>query len=373
MFKILAKAKALESQGKSVIHFEIGEPDFESPSHVVEAAKLALDAGDTHYVQSMGIPDLRAAVQQVFQRDMGFTPETEQVLVTPGANGIIYYVIQSVVNPGEEVVVQDPGFPTYYSVMSFLQAKPVHIGLKEENGLRMNPDDVRRAITEKTRLVIMNSPQNPTGAVMRASEIDEIYEICREHDVYLLTDEIYGKMTYDEEHHSPAPLDQCKERVIHLNGVSKAYAMTGWRLGYAVGPTDVIDKMGLTLQTIESCVPPFIQRGAIAALLGDQGVIGTMMVQFRKRRDLIVKGLNDLPGVHCLTPGGAFYAFPNVAGTGMNGEEFADYMLEEAGVATCPGSFFGPSGTDFVRFSYATSLPEIEEAIGRMREALGKR
>ncbi len=373
MFKILAKANELERQGKSILHFEIGEPDFDTPPHIVQRAKDALSGGDTHYVNSMGVPELRETICDTTERDYGFRPGMDQVLVCPGANPIISFVMRAVVNPGEEVIVQDPGFPTYYSAMSLIGIKPVRIPLKEEDEFRMDPDEIRKRITPKTRLVMMNSPQNPTGAVMTRAEVEEVSEIAEEHDVYLLTDEIYGKMTYDEEHHSPTLSDECRDRVIMLNGFSKAYAMTGWRLGYAIGPVDVIDKMGLILQTIVSCVPPFVQRGGIAALEGDQGVIGEMMVEFRKRRDLIVNGLNSLPGVSCVTPQGAFYAFPNISGTGMTSEGFGDFMLEKAGVATCPGIYFGEHGEGFSRLSYATSLSEIEEAIERMREALEKR
>lgn len=370
MFKILAKANELERQGRSILHFEIGEPDFDTPRHITESGMKALSDGDTSYVNSMGIPELREAIQDTTERDYGFRPDLNQVLVCPGANPIISYLMRAVVNPGEEVIVQDPGFPTYYSAMSFIGIKPVRIPLSEDNHFRMDPDEIRKRITPNTRLIIMNSPQNPTGAVMTKQEVEEVAAIAHEHDVYLMTDEIYGKMTYDEKHHSPAWIDKCKERIIMLNGWSKAYSMTGWRLGYAIGPADVIEKMGLILQTTVSCVPPFIQRAGLTALTGDQTVIDSMMAEFRKRRDLIVSGLNSLPGVSCIIPEGAFYAFPNIKETGMSSVEFSDFMLNEAGVASCPGVYFGESGEGFVRFSYATSLPEIEDAISRMRKAL---
>ncbi len=373
MFKILARANELEALGRDILHFEIGEPDFSTPKFIVESAKTALDNGDTRYVNSMGIPDLRNAICDRTQKDYGFRPDMEQVAVFTGANPIISFVIQAVMNPGDEVIVQDPGFPTYYSAMGFIGVKPVKVPLSEKNKFRMDPDDIRSRITDKTRLILMNSPQNPTGAVMTKDEVEEVANIAREHDVYLLTDEIYGKMTYDEEHHSPTLSDHCKERVIMLNGWSKAYSMTGWRLGYAIGPPVVIEKMGLISQTLVSCVPPFIQRAGIAALTGDQSVITTMMGEFRKRRDLIVGGLNSLPGVTCIKPEGAFYAFPNISGTGLTCVEFSDLMLEEAGVAACPGMYFGDCGKGFVRFSYASSLLQIEQAIEKMGEVLRKR
>lgn len=373
MFKILARANALAAQGKSILHFEIGEPDFDTPPHIKEAAKKALDHGETSYVNSMGIPELRDAIQYATERDYGFKPGLDQILVANGANPLIYYIMRAVVNPGEEVMVQDPGFSTYYSAMSLIGVEPNLIPLKEENEFRMDPEDVRKSITPKTRMIIMNSPQNPTGAVMTKEEVEEMADIAEEHDVYLLTDEIYAKMTYDEEHHTPVLRDRCQERIIMLNGFSKAYAMTGWRLGYAIGPMDVIDKANLIQQTIVSCVAPFVQKGGAAAIRGDQGVVGDMMADFTRRRDLVVEGLNSLPGVSCVTPQGAFYAFPNVTGTGMTSEEFCEIMLEKAGVALCPGSFFGDHGEGFVRLSYATSLQEIQEAMERMRAVLENR
>ncbi|HEQ79019.1 MAG TPA: pyridoxal phosphate-dependent aminotransferase [Euryarchaeota archaeon] len=373
MFKILARANELAGQGRSILHFEIGEPDFETPLHIAKAGVEAIKTGDTHYVPSMGILELRDSVCKYIEREYGFRPKREQVLICPGANPIISYAMQAVVNPGEQVIVQDPGFPSYYSAMTFNNIVPNRVPVWEENHFRMDPVDIKERMNSQTRLIMMNSPQNPTGAVMTKEEVESVYDIAQEEDVFLLSDEIYGKMTYDVPHHSPIHRDKCNERTILLNGFSKAYSMTGWRLGYAVGPADIIEKMGLILSTEVSCVPPFVQRAGIAALEGDQGVIAEMMKHFRQRRDLIVEGLNSLPGVSCIVPGGAFYAFPNVKNTGMTDVEFTNFMLEEAGVATCPGSYFGGNGAGFVRFSYASSLEAISEAINRMRTALESR
>lgn len=369
MFRLLVKVNELEAAGRQILHFEIGEPDFSSPSSVVAAAKIALDEGKTHYVNSMGISELRDAVCDATEGELGYKPARSQVLITP-ANAVIYFVIRCVVNTGEEVIVPDPGFPTYYAAIKFTGVKPIRIPLKEENGFRMSPGDIRKCITNKTRLIIINSPQNPTGAVMTKEEIEEVASIAEEADVYLLSDETYGKMTYDVLHYSPSVKDQCRERTILLNSFSKAYAMTGWRLGYAIGPEEVIEKMGLLLQTILSCLPPFIQYGGIAALTDGWRFTSLMMQQLRRRRDLIVSGLNSLPGISCLTPQAAFYAFPNITNTGLTSDQFANMMLEKAGVALLPGTNFGKYGEGYVRLSYATSEKVIEEAIEKMREVL---
>ena len=370
MFKILAHANELEARGRKILHFEIGEPDFATPDFITAAGIKALDDGETKYVNSLGILDLRQAIQAYIDVNYGYHPDIGQILVCPGANPVIYFVLKTVANPGDEIIVQDPGFPTYYSAIKYAGLKAVTVPLQEENEFRMNPQEIRNKITKKTRLIIVNSPQNPTGAVMKQNEIKEIFNIAREYDLYLLSDEIYGKMTYDQSHHSATIYDQCKEHTIMLNGFSKSYAMTGWRLGYALGPVPVIEKMGLILQTILSCVPPFVQRAGIAALTGDQEIVSKMMEEFRRRRDLMLSGLNNLPGVKCIKPEGAFYLFPNIKGTGMTSEEFGRFMLTHAGVAVCPGNFFGPGGEGFARFSYASPLIEIEEALEKMSAAL---
>jgi aspartate/methionine/tyrosine aminotransferase len=277
------------------------------------------------------------------------------------------------VEPGAEVIVPDPGFPTYYSVLKFTGAVPVRVPLLEKDGFRADPEAIRKRITRRTRLIILNSPHNPTGSVLTPSVIDEIAKIAEDHDIYILSDEIYARMLYDCPFRSPSARDSCRERTIIANGFSKSYAMTGWRLGVAIGPEDLIEKMGLLLQTTTSCVSPFIQEAGIAALSGDQEPIKAMVEEFKRRRNCLVEGLNELPGVRCIKPDGAFYAFANITGTGMTSEEFAGYMLEEAGVALLPGTNFGEYGEGYIRLCYATSRDNIVKGLEAMKAALMKR
>ena len=375
MFKVLDKVQKLERSGREILHFELGEPDFDTPPNIVEVACQALKSGETHYTSSMGLYAFRETVQQATEMSRGFKPEIDQILVTPGANAIIYLAVSCLVNPGEEVIVPDPGFPTYYSAIKYCGAIPITVPLLERNQFRMNPDDLSKRITPKTRLVILNSPSNPTGAVMTPEEIDEVARIAEEHDIYLLSDEIYARMIFDEGNHfhSPARLDQCKERTIIINGFSKAFAMTGWRLGVVIGPKEVIEKMGLVVQTIVSCVPPFIQLAGIEAIKGDQTLIMKMMAEYKKRRDTLVAGLNNIPGIKCVKPEGALYVFPNISGTGMSGDEFADFALEKAGVALLPGSNFGEYGEGFVRLCYVNNLENIERGLEKLDHAIKRR
>lgn len=375
MFKVLDKVQRLERSGREILHFELGEPNFDTPPNIIEAACNALKAGETHYASSMGLYSFREIVQKTTERSRGFKPEIDQILVTPGANAIIYLAVSCLVNPGEEVIVPDPGFPTYYSAIKYCGAVPVSVPLYESNRFRMNPEDLRKRITSKTRLIILNSPSNPTGAVMTPEEIDEVARIAEEQDIYLLSDEIYARMVFDggNHFHTPARLDQCKERTIIINGFSKAFAMTGWRLGVAIGPKEVIEKMGLVVQTIVSCVPPFIQLAGIEAIKGDQTLIEKMMAEYQKRRDILVAGLNNIPGIKCIKPEGALYVFPNIAGTGMTSEEFADFALEKAGVALLPGNNFGEHGQGFVRLCYVNTLENIELAIKKLAQAIKER
>ena len=373
MFQILSTAKLLEEQGKKILHFELGDPDFCTPENIVKSAIKAIKNGDTHYAPSSGLMELKKAAADVTLRSRGFRPEPEQLLVCSGANVMIYYAAACVVNPGEEVIVPDPGFVSYFSILKFLGIKIVRIPLQEDNEFRLNPDDVKKAITANTRMIIMNSPSNPTGAVMTEDDIRKLYEIAEEYDIYLLSDEIYARMIYEDagiKHHSPSRFDHCKERTILVNGFSKSYAMTGWRLGVATGPAEVISKMGLLLETTTSCVSPFIQRAGIEALEGNQEQIVKMVQEFRNRRDVIVEGLNSLPSVTCLKPKGAFYAFPNIKKTGLTSEKFAELMLTKAGVALVPGNYFGDQGEGYVRLCYANSIENINKAIENMRVVL---
>lgn len=376
MFQILAKAKELEAAGQTILHFEIGDPDFKTPDHIVEAACQALHQGDTHYTTSSGLLEFKQASAEVTARSRGFSPAPEQILVTAGGNVQIYYAVACLVNPGEEVIIPDPGFVSYQSIIKFVGAKPVKVPLREENEFRLNPADVARAVTDKTRMIIINSPHNPTGSVMTEEEIRQIYEIAEKNDVYLLSDEVYTRMIYQDANvkfSSPSKYDHCRKRTLVVHAFSKSYAMTGWRLGAVTGPADVIAKMALLLETTSSCVSPFIQRAGIEALKGSQEPINQMVLELRRRRDVMVAGLNTLPGVKCLKPQGAFYVFPNIRGTGMSSQKFADVMLDQAGVAVCPGHYFGENGEGYVRLCYANSVEHIEAGLQKMRTVLNER
>ena len=304
MFKILSRIKELERRGEHIIHFEIGDPDFPTPMNIKKAAIDAINNDFTHYSDSMGDYDFRKVVAENNLKTRGFQPDIDQVLVVPGANILIYYAVRCLVNPGDEVIVQDPCFPTYLSVFQFCGVKPVFVPLREENGFRMDPDDVERCITDKTRLIIVNTPHNPTGAVMRKEELERIAEIALERHIYLYMDEIYARMNYGETpFYSPSIMDGCKKYILVANGFSKAFAMTGWRLGVGIGPEKIMEKMGLLLQTTSSCVTSFIQKAGIAAIKGSQEEVGRMMAEYKERRDLLVKGLNEIDGIDCLVPG----------------------------------------------------------------------
>ncbi len=368
MFKLLVKVKEMEERGARIFHFEIGDSDFRAHQHIVEATKKALDNDKTHYVSSIGISELREAICDSTEETLGFRPDLDQVVVMP-ANGIIDFVMRCVAEPGDEVLYPDPGFSTYLAVTNYTGIKKVGIPVREENRFHMEPEEIRRRITDKTRLLIINSPQNPTGAVMSKKDVEEIALIAQENDIYILSDEIYSKVIYGKTHYSPSFLDRCLDRTIILNGFAKNYSMPGWRLGYAIGPKEVIKKMGILFQTIYSCTPPFIQYGGIAALRGDQRAIGERIQKYKALRDLIVKGLNEIPGVSCMVPEGACYVFPNIKGTGMDSVQFADFVLEKAGVALLPGTCFGEYGEGHVRLCYTRHPEVIKEACEKMKKA----
>jgi len=373
MFKVLDKAEQLERDGKKIIHFELGEPKFNTPRNIVDAAVKSLQNGDTHYVNSYGKYQLRTLIQETTLKSRGFRPDINQILITPGANAVIFLAISCLVNRGEEVIIPDPGFPTYISAANFLGAKIVTVPLYEHNSFKLNPDDLRSKITSKTRLIIINSPSNPTGSLIDPDELIEIAKIAEEKDIYLLSDEIYARMVFEESEKffSIGLQDACKKRIIIANGFSKAFAMTGWRLGAAIGPAVIIEKMMLVLQTISSCVPPFIQEGGIEAIQGDKADLKEMMDFYKKNRDYLVDNLNLIKGITCLKPDGAIYAFPNITGTGMSSESFANYLLDNCGIAVIPGNHFGVSGEGYVRLSYTISFELIVEAIEKMKTALG--
>jgi len=369
-FEVLAKAQELERKGKNILHFEIGEPDMETPQNIAEAGIKAIREKKTHYVSSIGLLELRKAVQDEVEKSRGYRPDLEQIVITPGLKPGIFFSMLSIVNPGDEVIYQDPGYPTYGSVTSFIGSKSVLVPLLEENEFRMNPDDIKDRITDKTKLILVNSPQNPTGSVMTKSELEDLAILAEENDIFFVSDEIYSKMTYETEHYSATTRDEAKKRSVLLDGFSKYYAMTGWRLGYMVVPPKMAKRLQDFLVSAVSCTAAFTQWAGLEALTGDQNFITEMMARFKEKRDRIVSGLNTIPGFKCLNPKGAFYAFPNIKKTGMTSQQCADYLLNEAGVASLPGTAFGPYGEGYLRFSYATSLDTIDSAIERIRKSL---
>jgi aspartate/methionine/tyrosine aminotransferase len=374
MFQILEKAKALERAGHEVIHFELGDPDFKTPENIVQACLDSIKKGETHYVGALGILELRNAAREAMKKGARkFYPDLDQVMVTPGANLQIFYVLACVANPGDEIIIPDPSFPTYNSIIKFLGLKAIKVRLKEENSFRLDPKEVEKVITPRTRLIIINSPSNPTGSIMKEEEVREVYNLCKKHDLYLLSDEIYSRMYYDVEGIRPFSatiLDECKERTILVNGFSKSYSMTGWRLGVLIAPKLLVEKMSILLEATSSCVAPFIQKAGVEALNGSQEEVKNMMAEYKSRRDLIVKELNNLPGVSCIMPPGAFYVFPNIKKTGMSSKEFCDFMLDNAKVAISPGTIFGQNGEGYVRLSYVTSKENIIKGIARMKYCL---
>ena len=373
MFKLLDKVKKLEHEGRDIIHFEIGDPDFETPENIVDAGIDAIKNGFTHYTSSFGLKEFRQKICETTERSRGFKPNLNQVLVTPGANIAIFYAISCIVDPGEEVIVPDPGFPTYYSIIKMCNVVPVRVPLLESNKFRMNPKDIENSITEKTRMIVINSPQNPTGSVMTKEEIKMTYDIAKKYDLFVYSDEIYARMIYkDSVFSSPSIFDKCLERTIISNGFSKAFAMTGWRLGAVIGPPNVIEKMRLLLETTSSCVPPFIQKAGIEAIEGEQTSQKNMYVEYEKRRDLIVNGINSIPELTCVAPGGAFYVFVNIKKTGMTSETFCEYVLEDSGVAMLPGTSFGQFGEGFIRICYAVGQNEIKDALERIKKSISK-
>ena len=369
MFSILQEAQSLERTGKNILHFELGDPDFDTPKNITESACNALMEGNTHYAPSMGIFEFREAIAETTLSSRGFKPELDQVLVTPGGNPIIFLTIACTTNPGDEVIVPDPGFPSYFSSIDICGAKAVSVPLKEENSFQLKPEDVFQAVTPKTKLIILNSPSNPTGSCMSKEDMNEIAKFANEKNIYLLSDEIYARLVFGEQgFYSPSILDNCEENIIILNGFSKAFAMTGWRLGVAVGPKHLINKMNLMLNSIVSCVPPFIQIAGIEAICGDQKELNKMKMEYIKRMEFFVEGLNSINGISCIKPKGAMYAFPNIKETGLSSNDFAKKCLNEAGVALLPGNCFGLYGEGYARVCFVNSRSVIKDAIERLND-----
>ena len=371
-FEVLARARALEAQGKEIIHLEIGEPDFDTPSNIIEAAGTALMEGMTHYCPSAGIPELRQAIAEYTAETRGVNVTPEQVVVTPGAKPIMFFAILALVEEGDEVLYPNPGFPIYESMINFVGAKPVPLVLEEKRGFCFDVAELREKVTPRTRLIIINTPQNPTGGVLARDDLEEIANVAREHDLVVLSDEVYERILYEGEHVSFLSMPDVQDRTILLNGFSKTYAMTGWRLGYGVMPEELAVHITRLMTNSNSCTATFTQWAGVEALEGPQDTSYKMVEEFRRRRDVIVPGLNAIEGMRCAMPRGAFYAFPNVEGTGMTDKDFANYLMEEAGVAVLSGSSFGKYGGGFIRVSYANSIENLEKALANIADAVAK-
>jgi aspartate/methionine/tyrosine aminotransferase len=367
-FDVLLRARALEAQGRNVIHLELGEPDFPTPAHIIEAAKRALDEGWTHYGPTPGLPELREAIAATVSRTRGFSVGPRNVSVVPGGKPIMFFTLMALLEPGDEVIYPNPGFPIYESMIRYLGAKPVPLPLEEKRGFSFDLDLFRDCLTPKTKIVILNSPQNPTGGMIPPEDVARIAEMLRDRDLMVLSDEIYSQTVYtDEPPVSISRFPGMLEKTIILDGFSKTYAMTGWRIGYGVMPTWLVDAVTKLMVNSNSCTASFTQRAGIAALTGPQDSVAAMVAEFRRRRDAICKELNEIPGFRCAVPLGAFYAFANVTGTGMASKELADFLLQEAGVAGVDGGCFGEYGNGYIRFSYATALENILEAMTRIK------
>jgi aspartate/methionine/tyrosine aminotransferase len=366
-FEVLVKAKALEQQGRHVVHLEIGQPDFPTPSHVIEAGKRALDEGWTGYGPTAGFPDVRESIAAYVSRTRNIQVAADNVCVVPGGKPIMFFSMLAVLEPGDEVIYPNPGFPIYESVIAFIGATPVPMPLVESRGFSFDLDLFEKSLSPRTKMVVLNSPANPTGGIIRADDLRRIAALLEDRDVLVLSDEIYSRIVYDG---APASITQfggMLDKTIVLDGFSKTYSMTGWRLGYGVMPVWLADAVNLLMVNSNSCTASFTQRAGMAALEGPQDCVDAMVGEFRRRRGAIVKGLNGIPGFRCTVPAGAFYAFPNVTGTGLRSKELADLLLYDAGVACLSGTAFGSYGEGYLRFSYANSLENIEEALSRIR------
>lgn len=368
-FEVLVRARALEAKGMEVVHLEIGEPDFDTPSNIVDAGADALRAGWTHYGPSAGQLDLREAIAAYINR-RGTNYGPDNVIVTPGGKPVMFFVMLALLQAGDEAIFPDPGFPIYKSMIDFSGAKAIPLPIREENEFRLDVEELASLITPKTRLLIINSPANPTGGVLEKRDIEEIARLAVKHDLIVMSDEIYAEILYEGEHHSIAALPGMSERTIILDGFSKTYAMTGWRLGYGVMPADFAPVINRLMVNSVSCTSSAVQRAGLEALTGRQGDVKAMIEAFRGRRSLIVNGLNAIEGITCKMPKGAFYAFPNITGSGLSSKEFADKLLDEFGVAAIAGTSFGAQGEGYLRLSYANSDENLQKALSRVEACM---
>ncbi len=368
-FEVMARARALEARGRDMIHLEIGEPDFDTPQNIRQAAEKALREGKTHYGPSAGLPEARAAFAEYVQKTRGAEVSTDQVVITPGAKPIIFFSMLALLDAGDEVIYPNPGFPIYESMIDYIGAKRVPLMLSEKNGFSFDADYLASLVTTRTKLLILNSPHNPTGGVLTRDAVARLSELAVEHDFYVLSDEIYARIQYEGEPVSPYVYPGMRERTIILDGHSKTYAMTGWRLGYGVMPQEMAQKVAKLQTNSNSCTCSFTQIAGVEALRGPQDRVDAMVKEFRARRDVIVEGLNKVKGFRCHRPAGAFYVFPNITGTGKSSKEMENYLMDEAGVAVLAGTAFGSNGEGFIRLSYANSQANIKKALERIAAA----
>ena len=372
-FEVLARAKALEKQGKSIVHLEIGEPDFDTPKNIKDAAAKALTAGYTHYTPSAGMLELRQAVAEYISKTRKLDVKPEEVVITPGGKPVMFFGILALVNQGDEVLYPNPGFPVYESVIKFVGAKPIPIPLKEENEFSLDPEYVKKKITKKTKMIILNSPENPTGGVIPREQLKVIADCLEDRDdVFVLSDEIYSRIIYEDKPESISQFPGMKEKTIILDGFSKSYAMTGWRLGYGIMRKELAAKMAQLMTNSNSCTNTFVQFAGIEALKGPQTEPEKMVAEFKKRREVIVDGLNSIKGITCKKPHGAFYVFPNITETGMDSRKLADHLLYNAGVAVLSGTSFGQYGEGYLRLSFANSVENIKKALDNIEKSLKK-
>jgi aspartate/methionine/tyrosine aminotransferase len=367
-FEVLNKARALERQGKSIIHLEIGEPDFDTPANVVEAAVDALHQGWTHYGPSAGLPELRQTIADYVSRTRSVPVAPEEVVVVPGGKPIIFFTMLSLIDEGDEVIYPNPGFPIYESMIHYVGGKPIPIHLREDRDFSLDVNELAPLITDRTKLIILNSPHNPTGGVMQRRDVEEVARIIGDRNILVLSDEIYSRLLFEGEHFSIMSVPGMQERTILLDGFSKTYAMTGWRMGYGVMRPDLAAHITRLMTNSNSCTASFTQIAGIEALRGDQSSVDHMCGEFKRRRDVFVAGLNKIKGFSCRLPKGAFYVFPNITKTGWKSKPLADALLDQAGVAALSGTAFGGFGEGYLRFSVANSLENLQQALERINQ-----
>lgn len=369
MFALHNKVKDLERAGNKIIKFYLGDPDFNTPLYIKKEIQRAVKDNETHYAPSAGIWKLKIAYADYVKKHYGFKPNLDQLLVTAGANVQLFYALACVCNKGDEIIVSDPSFVSYYSICEMLGINIVRVELKESNNFRLNPKDIKKKISRKTKIVIINSPNNPTGSIIGEQEIKDIFKICEDKNIWLLSDEVYDRINYTDNYYSPSIYDLCKNRVIVVNSFSKTFAMTGWRIGVVMAPKKLVEKMGCMLETTSSCVSPFIQEAAEVAIICEKTHVEKMVKEYKLRMEFMFKRLNEMPGVSCIKPDGAFYLFPNIKKTGLTSKEFSDLMLKN-GVALSPGTDFGIYGKGYARLCYCTSMEDIIDGMNIMDRVL---